>query len=175
MTATTPSSFIQRCRRALKHLASTGAAARRAFPADSLRAIEQAICAGEQVHRAEVRLIIEAALSPGAVFQGASNRQRALALFAQYGVWDTEENCGVLIYINLAERQVDIVADRQVDRRITPEQWRALCQTMTAGYAGGAYRDGTLQAIGALNDLLRQHFPADGARPNQLPDGAILI
>ncbi|MDC8757362.1 TPM domain-containing protein [Janthinobacterium fluminis] len=170
-----PASFWQRCRRALPHLRSTAAAARAAFPDASLHAIEQAIAQGEQTHTAEIRLILEASLGIGDIFRDVGNRQRALTLFAQYGVWDTEENCGVLIYVNLAERQVDIVADRNVGRRIAPAEWQAICQTMTQGYAGGAYHDSTLRAIAALNELLRKHFPADGARPNQLPNQAIII
>ncbi|WP_317203993.1 TPM domain-containing protein [Janthinobacterium sp.] len=170
-----PTSFIGRCRRYLRHIFSTAAAGRRAFPPATLRAIETAIGQGELLHRAEVRLILEASLGMNEVFHDVSNRQRALALFAHYGVWDTEENCGVLIYVNLAERQVDIVADRNVAARIAPAEWQALCRTMTSGFAGGAYHDSTLAAIAALNDLLRRHFPADGARPNELPNQTIVI
>ncbi|MEC5162902.1 putative membrane protein [Janthinobacterium sp. CG_23.3] len=172
---TDSSSFIARCRRALTHLRSTAADGRRAFPQATLTAIEDAIAKGELAHTAEVRLIVETSLNPGEVFSGISNRERALALFAQYGVWDTEDNCGVLIYINLAERKVDIVADRNVGRRLGPAEWQAICQTMTRGYASGAFHDSTLQALATLNDLLAQHFPANGARPNQLPNQAIII
>ena len=168
-------SFGQRCGRALKHLRGTPATVRQAFPAAALKAIEAAIADGEAIHRAEVRLIVEAALTPGMAYQGVTNRERARELFAQYGVWDTEDNCGVLIYINLAEHQVDIVADRHVGRRITPEQWQAICRTMTAGFAQGNYHDSTVQALGELNSLLQHHFPATGERSNQLPNEPILL
>ena len=168
-------SFGQRCGRALKHLRGTPATARQAFPAAALKAIEAAIADGEAIHRAEVRLIVEAALTPGMAYQGVTNRERARELFAQYGVWDTEDNCGVLIYIILAEHQVDIVADRHVGRRITPEQWQAICRTMTAGFAQGNYHDSTVQALGELNSLLQHHFPATGERSNQLPNEPILL
>ena len=95
--------FGQRCGRALKHLRGTPATARQAFPERTLKAIETTIADGEAMHQAEVRLIVEAALTPGMAYQGVSNRERARELFAQYGVWDTEDNVGVLIYINLAE------------------------------------------------------------------------
>jgi len=167
--------FGQRCGRALKHWRGTPATARTAFPGTTLKAIETAIAEGEQRHRAEVRLIVEAALTPGMAYQGVTNRERARELFAHYGVWDTEDNCGVLIYINLAEHQVDIVADRHVGRRITPEQWQGICRTMTAGFANGNYHDSTLQALGELNSLLQHHFPATGERSNQLPNEAILL
>lgn len=168
-------SFGQRCGRALKHWRGTPATARQAFPEATLKAIETAIAEGETEHRAEVRLIVEAALTPGMAYQGVSNRERARELFVQYGVWDTEDNVGVLIYINLAEHQVDIVADRHVGRRITPEQWQAICRTMTSGFATGNYHDSTVQALGELNSLLQHHFPATGERGNQLPNEPILI
>ena len=168
-------SFGQRCGRALKHWRGTPATARQAFPEATLKAIETAIADGETEHRAEVRLIVEAALTPGMAYQGVTNRERARELFVQYGVWDTEDNVGVLIYINLAEHQVDIVADRHVGRRITPEQWQAICRTMTAGFAQGNYHDSTVQALGELNSLLQHHFPATGERGNQLPNEPILI
>lgn len=168
-------SFGQRCGRALKHWRSTPATARLAFPQATLQAIEAAIGDGENMHQAEVRLIVEAALTPAMAYQGVSNRERARELFAQYGVWDTEDNVGVLIYINLAEHQVDIVADRNVGRRITPEQWQAVCRTMTAGFANGNFHDSTLQALHQLNSLLQSHFPATGASRNQLPNEPIVL
>ena len=172
---TTPSSFGARCQRALKHLTSTAAAGRRAFPAPSLKEIQEAIAQGELVHSAEVRLIVEVAHGIDAVFNDIGNRERALALFAQYGIWDTEENCGVLIYVNLAEHAVEIVADRNVGRRIKATEWQAICQTMTQGFGVGAFHESTLVALNALNELLRQHFPSTGARPNQLSNDALIV
>ena len=168
-------SFGQRCGRAIKHWRSTPATARRAFPQGTLKAIEAAITDGEQLHHAEIRFIVEAGLTPSMAYQGVSNRQRARELFAQYGVWDTEDNVGVLIYINLAEHQVDIVADRHVGRRITPDEWQGVCRTMTAGFCTGNFHDSTLQALQQLNKLLQSHFPATGAARNDLPNDAIVL
>lgn len=167
--------LIGRCQRLWRHLRHGRRAGQRAFPAATLGAIADCIGEGERGHRAEVRLIVEAALAPAAAFGLVGTRQRALQLFAQYGVWDTEENCGVLIYVNLAEHTVEIVADRQVDRQVGAADWQAICATMTAGYARGDFHDSTLAALARVNALLAQHFPANGARPNQLPDDAILL
>jgi uncharacterized membrane protein len=166
---------MARLKRVLRHLSTTAAAGRAAFPTPTLRAIEAAITEGERRHRGEVRLIIEAALDTDDAWRGITNRQRALALFAEHGIWDTEENCGVLVYVNLAERQVDIVADRNIDRRVDAAQWQAICGIMTTGFAAGNFHDSTLTAISALNALLQLHFPANGDRPNQLPNDAILL
>ena len=173
--ATQPTTFFGRCKRAWRHMTSGTSAGKRAFPPATLQAIEQAITLGEQRHRAEVRLIVEPGLDARAAFNNVTNRQRARALFAQYGVWDTEENCGVLIYINLAAREVDIVADRHVSRLVADAEWQTICRTMTTGFAQGDYHSPTLSALEQLNTLLARHYPADRTRPNQLPNDAVIL
>ena len=173
MAATRPAPG--RIQRTLRHLLSTRTEAARAFPPATLEAIAEAITAGERLHRGEVCLVVEKALPLAAAWDGTSNRQRALALFADYGIWDTEDNCGVLIYVNLADRQVDIVADRGIGRHIDPGTWQAVCDTLTAGFGQGRFHDATLDAIGQVNALLGRHFPADGARPNELPDRPLML
>jgi uncharacterized membrane protein len=164
-----------RIRRAVRHWRSSTADARRAFPPETLKAIADAIAAGERTHRGEVRLIVEKAMPSDAIWAGITNRQRAFALFADHGVWDTEENCGVLIYVNLAEHKVDIVADRGIAHKIDQETWQTICRTMTEHFGQGRFHDGTLGAIAQVNDLLRLHFPGDGPRANQLPDQPIML
>jgi hypothetical protein len=161
--------------RVWRHFSTTTAVAKRAFPAQTLDAITAAVMSGEQSHRGEIRLVVEKSLPLAAVWEGVSNRQRALAMFAECGVWDTEDNCGVLIYINLAERKVDIVADRGIDRRIDQATWQAVCDTMTAGFSQGNFHDSTLAAITRVNALLREHFPASGSRANELPDRPVML
>ncbi|MGO4379821.1 TPM domain-containing protein [Pseudoduganella sp. RAF19] len=170
-----PNTMTGRIRRALRHTFTSTSLGKRAFPPDTLKAIQQAITQGEQRHRAEVRLIVEAALSASHAFHNLANRERARMLFAQYGVWDTEENCGVLIYVNIAERAVDIVADRHVGRLIADTEWQTICSTMTQGFAQGEFHNSTLSALEQLNTLLARHYPAGGSRPNQLPDEAVIL
>jgi uncharacterized membrane protein len=162
-------------RRTLRHWLSTRAEAERAFPPDTLAAITEAITAGERTHRGEVRLIVEKALPWHVLRAGVRGRQRALALFADHGIWDTEENCGVLLYVNLADHTIDIVADRGIARKIDKATWQAICDTMTAGFARREYQAATLAALAQVNELLRRHFPANGSRPNELPDGPLVL
>jgi hypothetical protein len=161
--------------RAWRHWRSTRAKAERAFPPATLAAISETIATGEQTHRGELRLIVEKALPWHLLRAGIHTRQRALALFADHGVWDTEENCGVLVYVNLAEHAVDIVADRGIARKIDAVTWQAICDAMTAGCARGEYHAATLEALGAVNALLRRHFPANGSRANELPDRPLML
>jgi uncharacterized membrane protein len=161
--------------RLIRNLFTTTAAGRRAFPEPTLKAIQAAIADGETQHRAEVRLIVEPALAAGAVLNGHTSRQRARELFSLYRVWDTEENCGVLIYINLADHKVEIIADRGVDRAIGAPEWQAVCRTMTQGFARGAFHDSTIAGLVQLNQVLATHFPATGSRHNQLSDRPIML
>ena len=168
-------SFLERLKRQWRHWFATAARGRRMFPPASLAAIANAIAAGEQRHRGELRLIVEHAMPSESIWAGRSNRQRAIALFAEYGVWDTEDNCGVLIYVNLADQKVDIVVDRHIGRRIDPATWQQVCRTMTAGFARGDFQASTLAAIEQVNALLAAQFPANGARANELPDQPVVL
>jgi len=167
--------FAHKAGRAWRHWRSSASEARQAFPETTLDAIAHAIDEGERTHRGEVRLIVEKALPFEAAWDGVTNRQRAIALFADYSVWDTEDNCGVLIYVNLAEHKVDIVADRGIDRRIDAATWQAVCRTMTDGFRQGRFHEATLAAVQQVNALLHQHFPSSGERPNELPDRPLML
>ena len=168
-------SFTERMKRQWRHWCATAARARRMFPADTLERIADAITAGEQRHRGELRLIVENALPSDAIWADLGNRQRAIALFAEYGVWDTEDNCGVLIYVNLADQKVDIVVDRNIGRKIDAATWQQVCRSMTAGFARGEFHESTLAAVEQVNALLATHYPANGKRPNELPDAPIML
>jgi len=170
-------------RRWTRHLLGTRARAERSFPPSTLNALTEAIAAGERTHCGQVRLIIEKALPWHELRAGIRGRQRALALFADHGIWDTEENCGVLVYVNLADHTVDIVADRGIARKVDGAAWQAICDGITAGFARGDHRGATLAALDQVNALLRRHFPIDraldgmngGARPNELPDPPLML
>jgi uncharacterized membrane protein len=168
-------SFSERMKRQWRHWRSTSAAGRKMFPPESLVRIGAAISAGEQRHRGELRLIVENSMPSEALWADMSNRQRAIALFAEYGVWDTEDNCGVLIYVNLAEHKVDIVVDRHIGRKIDAGTWQQVCRTMTQGFARGEFEASTLGAVEQVNALLAAQFPANGVRANELPDAPIVL
>lgn len=154
--------------RALKHLLLPSWAARRAFPAASLRKIEAAIKASELRHRGEIRFAVEAALSLPELKMAP--RARARQVFAALDVWDTEENTGVLVYVQLVDRAIEIVADRGIAARVAQSEWDRLCRTMEARFRKGEYLAGALEAIEAVTRILERHFPAAGVNPNELPD-----
>jgi uncharacterized membrane protein len=166
---------METLRRLWKHLGTTKTAGRRMFPVATLQAIEAVITQGETRHRGEVRVIIEHALGVQDILTGLTSRERARELFALYRIWDTEDNCGVLVYVNIADHKVEIVADRGVGHVVDAKEWQAICQRMTRGFAHGDTHDSVLTALEQLNALLQRHYPDDGSRRNQLSDKPVML
>ncbi len=161
--------------RMMRHLFTTSAEGRRAFPASALKAIQSAIGRGEAIHRAELRLVIEPSLTMQEVLAGLTARQRARQLFSEYHIWDTEENCGVLIYVNLADHKVEIIADRLVNKLVSAAEWQEVCRTMTREFAQGRFEESVIAALEQLNGLLQEKLPATGERPNQLSNRPLIL
>ena len=166
---------MQMLSRLLRHATATKATARRLFPAATLQAITEIIRQGEQLHRAEIKLIIETSLSTQNILRKLSARDRARGLFLEHKVWDTEDNGGVLVYVNLADRKVEIVADRGVDRCLTKTEWHAVCKIITDGFAAGIFHDSVIAALVELNDRLQSALPAAGKSENILGDTPLLL
>lgn len=159
----------------LQNLTTTHFALRRHFPPATLSAIDAAIAASERDHRAEIRCAVETALPLGELIRGVTSAARAAEVFSGLGVWDTAENNGVLVYVLLAERRIEIVADRGFDGRVAPAEWAAICHGMEEGFRAGRYESGTLSALERIGALARRHFPADGEDRNELPDRTVLL
>ena len=154
--------------RALRHLFIPDWWAMRAFPPASLEGIERAIKDSEVRHRAELRFAIEADLTPAQL--SLTTRQRAEQVFAQLRVWDTEENSGVLVYVQLIDRRIEIVADRGIARLVPQAEWDGVCRAMETQFRKGNYEGGATRAIEAVTAILARHFPAGAVNPNELPD-----
>ena len=162
-------------RRLLKHLLYPDWLARRTFPSGSLDRIESEISKSEQRHRAELRFAIEAGLPLPALLRQTTPRERAQAAFGELRVWDTEENNGVLIYVQLLDRDIEIVADRGITAKVAQAEWEAICQAMEAAFRERRFEDGALQAIRRVGELLAQHFPAGAGNVNELPDKPAIL
>lgn len=161
--------------RLLKHLFARSA--RRLFPEASLQRIAEAIARDELRHRGEVCFAVESALDWHAVRAGREARDRAVEVFSQLRVWDTAENNGVLIYLQLADRRIEILADRGLAGRVSDEQWRGVCQLMEERLRAGDAEAAVLEGVAAAGELLAAHFPRiDGHEDrNELPDRPQLL
>jgi uncharacterized membrane protein len=162
-------------RRLGQHFLTDHLTARRKFSAQGLKRIEDAIAAGERTHQGQVRFVVEASLPLAQVFRGLEPRARALQLFGQLGIWDTEHNNGVLVYVLLADKDVEIVADRGINRRVPQDTWDAVCRAMESAFREGRFEDGAVDGIAAIGELLSQHFPRTTQGPNELPDQPIVL
>ena len=162
-------------KRIAKHLLATHWRVNRAFPRPTLVAIEQAIKASEAAHVGEVRFVVEGALDGTPLFKGQSARERAIDVFSQLRIWDTEHNNGVLIYLLLADRDVEIVADRGIHARVGLEEWEKICRTMEAAFKQENYEGGVVSGIQAVTQHLMKHFPASSADQNELPDKPVVL
>jgi uncharacterized membrane protein len=166
-----------RLRRVLRHLASTPHALRRALPPAALDGIAQAIRRAEAGHQGDIRFAIEAALPWSYLRRNAPPRERAWMVFSKLRVWDTEHNNGVLLYVNLADRAVEIVADRGIAARVARPAWQAICHAARDRFREGRIETGALTAIEAIGAVLAEHFPlAPGqSRANELPDRPVIL
>lgn len=158
-----------------RHFVTDHHSVRRRFSAHGLKRIEDAIATGERLHAGQVRFIVEASLPLGQILRGLTPRERALELFGRFGIWDTEHNSGVLVYVLIADKDVEIVADRGINRKIAPETWQVICRSMESAFRDGHFEDGAIAGINAISELLAQHFPRSSDAANELPDAPIVL
>ncbi len=162
-------------KRILRHLSYPQWRTRRAFPPDSLRAIEAAVAASENTHRGELRFVVEGGLDLPLLLRGVDAHVRAIELFSQLRVWDTEENSGVLIYVQFADRRVEFVADRGIHARVGNAGWQAICRDMEQAFAAGQFEAGVLTGLAAIGRLLAAHFPVGTDNPDELANAPTLL
>jgi len=162
-------------KRIVRHLLTPHWKVKQVFPAPSLRAIEVVIGESETTHFGEIRFAVEAALDPMALLQGRSARERAVEVFSQLRVWDTERNNGVLIYLLLADRRVEIVADRGIHRDVGQSGWEVICREMECSFRQGRFEQGVMEGIRAVARHLVRHYPASGVNENELPDEPAIL
>jgi uncharacterized membrane protein len=156
--------------RFFRHLFASNLRTRRRFPANTLAAIERAVRESEARHSGEVRFVIETGLEGQALWRGTSARERAHQVFARIGVWDTELRNGVLIYLLLADRDVEILADRGLGGRVAPQEWEGVCREMEREFAAGRYEEGAIAGVRGVSALLERHFPPRDSDRNALAD-----
>lgn len=162
-------------KRLFNHLFYLPGMQKRAFPPSVLKAIEEEIGASEVLHRGELRFAIETALPFGAIWRGLSGRARAIELFSQLRVWDTEHNSGVLIYLLLADHDIEIVADRGISARVDQREWEKITHNMEEAFRAEQFEQGALDGIRAITTLLAHYFPPDGENPNELSNRPVLL
>ncbi len=175
--ANTPNlGLFARAFRVLRHRWHDERESARAVPNAMLERVQSFVAASERRHSGEVRIAVEAALPLFYAWQREPTavmvRERAVALFGKLGVWDTAANNGVLIYLNLTEHAIEVVADRGLNTHVGEAQWRSVVAHLSEHLRAGRYEDGLTEALAEVSALLVAHFPlAPGeANPNELSD-----
>ena len=161
--------------RFLRHVAVPHWLVRRSLSAADVLKIQKAIRESETHHLAELAFVVEGGLPLAHLFAPKPARTRAEELFASLRVWDTEHNSGVLVYVQLVDHRIEIVADRGIAARVAQSEWDALCRAMERRFRDGDYLGGALEAIEGATRLLERHFPPRGANPNELPDKPVVL
>jgi uncharacterized membrane protein len=162
-------------KRVIRHLLMTRWRVNLAFPARTLSGIENAIAQSHTAHLGQVRFAVEGALHSASLFKGESARTRAIEVFSELRVWDTEYNNGVLIYLLLADRDVEIVADRGVHGKVTADDWESICRHMEADFRLSRYESGVVKGIRDVTELLKKHFPVTGSKPDELSSTPVVL
>jgi len=171
--------------RFFRHLVSNPWQVKHHFSAQALDNIEAAITASETQHTGEIRFVVESGLHPYEILCKKTPRARAIELFGRLNIWDTENNNGVLIYLLLADRDVEIVADRSIDRHVGYDNWDLICHDMEVLFRRGEFEAGVLQGIEKVNAELVAQFPmasvkdkrkrAVQRKQNELPDKPLIL
>ena len=162
--------------RLLRHNVFHDWAVRRSFGAQAFTRIEQAIADGEALHRAEVRFAVEGTLPPAAIWRRLPPRERAIGVFSEFRIWDTEENIGALIYLLAADHAVEIVVDRGLARLVDGSLWQRACEIIVGAVRTGRAADGVVAAVELINPELARILPAGGGHnPDELPNRPIRL
>jgi uncharacterized membrane protein len=161
----------------LRHWCKTPRSVRSVFSEETLGRIRQAIADSEKFHSGEIRFAIEPALPWSYLKRDAPVRERAAMVFSKLRVWDTEQNNGVLIYVELADHSIEIIADRSIARHVPRARWEAVCNAMREHFRQGQFEAGALNGVQAVGALLAEHFPlAEGeSNPNELSNRPVLL
>jgi uncharacterized membrane protein len=157
-------------KRTLSHLLTPPWRVRLAFSPRALANIEAAIRESEATHTGQIRFAVEASIDLVPLLRNVRASERALEVFSQLRVWDTELNNGVLIYLLLADHDVEIVADRGIHAKVGAQEWERICRAMEEHFRAGRFEDGVVSGIRAVGAHLARHFPGAGSRRNELPD-----
>lgn len=173
--ATQEQNKISFWRRAWRHSWAGQAWLTRQLPGKSLATIEQAIAASESTHSGEIRFAVEAGLDLADIIRGKSAQERTLEVFSQLRIWDTEENNGVLIYLLMADHDVEILADRGLNNRVGTVRWQEICSAMEQQFRAGEFESGVLNGIAAISRELQQHFPPQIGDRNELANAPFVL
>jgi len=162
-------------KRIAKHAFTTQWHVKKYFASAALDAIENEIALSEKQHSGEIRFVVEGALDGSPLFKNESAHDRALDIFSQLRIWDTQDNNGLLIYLLLADHAVEIIADRGINAKVNKNEWQTICGIMQNEFARGNFQTGVCDAIKSITQHLVKHFPVSVNDENELPNKPVVM
>lgn len=162
-------------KRLIRHIFTLPGAVKKHFPLDSMRRIEQAIANSERTHAGQIRFVVETNLEVPDILRKVSGKKRAIEVFSQLRIWDTEQNNGVLIYLLLADHDFEILADRGIHHHVGDEGWEQISQEMEKRFRNQQFEAGILYGIEQISLVLAQHYPSNGIHKNELPNAPVVM
>jgi uncharacterized membrane protein len=145
------------------------------FPVDVMLRIERAIADSEKTHCGEICFVVESNLDALDILRKKTAKQRSVEVFSQFHVWDTAQNNGVLIYLLLADRDFEILADRGIHQHVGKDGWESICKEMETHFRQGDFEEGVRHGIAKIGEHLMTHFPSIVDKINELPNEPIVI
>jgi uncharacterized membrane protein len=171
------SNFYQKLKRIALHSWMNASDTKRAIPKAAQQRIQQQVRASELQHSGQIRICVEAALPLGYIWRGLASRARAITLFGKLRVWDTERNNGVLIYVLLAERKIEVIADRGLSQHVDEKVWQAAIHQMQIAFKAQQFEAGLSFAIEQVSAQLMTYFPNSSIHSpdiNELADAPVI-
>ena len=117
---------------------------------------------------------MRAAFVPRSVRKGNAHR-RATEQFLAQSLHTTTGRTGVLIFVSVAERHAEVLADYGIHARVPEGTWQIIVDNLTNDIGGGRPADGFVQAIKHAGEHLSTHFPPGSRDPNELPNRLIVL
>ncbi len=145
------------------------------FPEQSLQRIETEIAKSEAQHLGEIRFVVESHLPFTDILRKKTGKKRAIEVFSQLNVWDTEHNNGVLIYLLLADHDFEILGDRGIHQKFGQAGWEDICQQMEGLFRKGQFEMGVIFGIHQITECLIKHFPTTDKSKNELSNKAVIL
>lgn len=163
-------------KRLWQHWLHPRARVERYLPTADLQRISRSIGESEQNHLGQIRFVVESRYPAAAVLNGLQPRTRAWQWFGELGVWDTEHNSGVLVYVSFADHAFEVAADRGIAAKVAEAEWRHVCETMREAFGRGAFVEGLENGLAEVNAILTAHFPRRSGEdvPDELPNDVVL-
>ncbi len=163
-------------KRFIKHLFTSRFLLYRYFQKKDLENIKNQIKESELQHRAEIRVAIQISFPLFEVLKRISTRNKAIQLFSLLKIWDTEENNGVLIYLSLTDRKLEIIADRGIYSHLKEEYWNTLSSNIVNEFKIKQYPMAIKKSIDEITTQMIKLYPKkDTPDPNELSDEVVIL